>query len=82
MRVGVSGSSRRLHAERGERIRHRIGDHAADGDDAALARALGAERIDRRGVLFQHDGADVGKVGRGRHQIIGERAGQQLPCSS
>src|SRR5262245_779652 len=31
-----------------ERIGHRIGDHAADRDNAALAGALGAERIVRR----------------------------------
>src|ERR1051325_4325538 len=41
-----------------ERIGDRIGDHAADRDDAALAGALGAERIVRRGLLLQGMRAD------------------------
>ena len=55
-----------------------VGDHAADRDDAAFAGALGAERIVRRRLFLQGNGADEGKVARGRHQVIGERARQQL----
>src|SRR5262245_56353346 len=44
----------RLRAERAQRVRHRIGHHAAGGDDAALAGALRAQWIDRRGVT-SHD---------------------------
>src|SRR5262249_6642810 len=47
----------RRNAERGERVGDRVCDHAADRNDAALARALGAERIVRRGFLFERDHA-------------------------
>src|SRR5262249_59440471 len=52
----------RLRAESAQRVRHGIGHHAAGGDDAALAGALCAQRIDRRGVIFQDNSADVGEV--------------------
>ena len=67
-----------MHAERTERRRERVGDHAAHGNDAALSRALGAERVVGRGPLLQGEDADVREIGRGRHEIIGERAGQEL----
>src|SRR6516225_9663164 len=68
----------RLRAESAQRVRHGIGHHAAGSDDAALAGAFCAQRIDRRGVIFQDNSADVGEVAGGGDEIIGERAGQQL----
>ena len=44
----------RLDVERGERGGNRIGDDAADRNDAALARAFGAERIVGRGLFLEH----------------------------
>jgi len=41
-----------------ERVGDGVGDHAADRDDAALARALGAERIVRRGLFLERMGAE------------------------
>ena len=61
-----------------ERIGDGVGDDAADRDDAALAGALGAERVVRRRVVLQRVGADHGEVGRGGEKIIGERAGEEL----
>src|SRR5262249_42734956 len=52
----------RLDAERSERVGDGVRDHAADRNDAALARALGPERIVRRGLLLERDHAHVGKV--------------------
>ena len=57
----------RLDAERSERRRHRIGDDAADRNDAAFAGALGAERIVGRGLLFERHRPDGREVARGRH---------------
>jgi hypothetical protein len=68
----------RLDPERRERRRHRIGDDAADRDDAAFAGALGAERVGGRGLLLERHRPDVGEVAGGRQEIVGERAGQQL----
>ncbi len=68
----------RLDLERRQRIGDRIADGGGDGNDAALARALCAERIAWRGAQFQRHAAHIGKVGRGRHQIVGERRVQQL----
>src|SRR6185436_11866890 len=68
----------RLHVEGAERIGDRIGHDAAGRDDATLAGALGAERVDRGGGILQHDGADVREVIGGRDKIVGERAGQEL----
>ena len=45
---------------------------------AALARALGAERIGLGAPQFHGDGADIGEVGRQRHEIIGERGIEHL----
>ena len=78
MRDGDSGSSRGSTPKLAQRIRDRIGHDPASGNDAALARALGAERIDRRRVLLQHDRADVRKIARGGNEIIRKRPGQQL----
>src|SRR5882757_3295619 len=55
-----------LDPEAGERIGDRIGHHAAGRDDAALARSLGAERIDRRRLHFQRDAPQVGEIACGR----------------
>src|SRR6476620_3160846 len=68
----------RLHVECAERIGDGIGHDTAGRDDAALAGALGAERVDRGGGVFQHDGADVREVAGGRDKVVGERAGQEL----
>src|SRR6266702_6500569 len=43
----------RLNSERAERGGNRIGDDAADRNDAALAHALGAERIIGRGLFLE-----------------------------
>ena len=51
---------------------------APTAGDAALARALDAERIERaRRILGQHD-VDVGHLARGRHEIVGEGDGQRI----
>src|SRR5262249_18630076 len=68
----------RFDAKRTQRVRHSVGHHSAGGDDAALAGAFGAQRIDRRGVMFLHDGADIWKIAGRWDEVIGERAGQQL----
>ena len=58
-RDGDSGNSRGSTPSEDERVGDRVRDHAADRNDAALARALGAERIVRRGLVLQRDGADA-----------------------
>src|SRR5262249_55383575 len=68
----------RLDPERAERGGNRVGDDAADRDDAALARALGAERIVGGGPFFERDRPDARKVARRRQEIVGERAREQL----
>src|SRR6202035_5324077 len=37
-----------------------------------------AERVDGRGLLVGRDAAQLGKVPRGRQQVVHQRAGQQL----
>src|SRR5262245_31493994 len=64
--------------KRSQRVRDRVGDHAADRNDTALTGALGSERIVRRRVLLERDRTNVRKIIRGRQQIVGKRAGQQL----
>ena len=51
-------------AERAKRRGHRVGDHAADRNDAALARAFGAERVIGRRRIFERDCLDVREVRR------------------
>ncbi len=68
----------RLRAERRQRVGDGVGDDAGDRDDATFAGAFGAQRIGRRRLRFERDGADAGEVARGRQQVIGERAGEQL----
>src|SRR5262249_57107762 len=68
----------RLDSERTERRRDRVGENAADRNDAALARALGAARIVGRGPFLECDRADVRKIVRGGHEVVSERAGEQL----
>jgi len=48
-----------------------------DRDDATLA-APWRERIVRRGLFLQRMGADHREVTRGRQQVIGQGAGQEL----
>jgi predicted TIM-barrel fold metal-dependent hydrolase len=69
----------RFRAEIFQRRRDRIRDHAADRNDAAFAGPLGAERIVGRGCVLQRDHADARKFAGRRHQIVGERYGEQLP---
>ena len=47
---GAERQLARLDAEGGQRVGDRVGDHAADRDDAALAGAVGPERIYDRGI--------------------------------
>src|SRR5262249_33387037 len=61
-RGSASAAVRAGRRGRPQRIRYRVRDHTAGGDDAAFARALGAERVDWRGMIFQHDGADLRKI--------------------
>src|SRR6266567_7755890 len=72
------GKLARLDPERAERGGNRVGDDAADRNDAALARALGAERIVGRGFFFERDRPDARKVACRRQEIVGERAREQL----
>src|ERR1700726_176957 len=69
----------RLDAEVAQGVCDGIGHDAARGNDPALAGSLGPEGIDRRWVLLEHDGADIGKITGGGNEIIGERAREQLP---
>ena len=50
---GDSGNSRGSTPKRAERRRDRIGDGAADRNDAAFARAFDAERIVGRGIILR-----------------------------
>ncbi len=68
----------RLDAQRTQRIGNRVRHQAADRDDAAFAGALGAERIDRGGMRFHDEAANFRKITRGRHEIVGKRAGEKL----
>src|SRR5260221_11859864 len=68
----------RLDPERAERIRDRIRHDAAGRDDAALARALGAERIDWGWEHVGHDRTQIGKIACCRQQVVGKRANQKL----
>jgi len=68
----------RLDPERPERGGDCVGDDAADGNDAALARALGAERIVGRGPFLERDRPDVRKIACRRQEIVGKRAREQL----
>ena len=56
----------------------RGGDRAADAVDAALARALDAERIERRRIVLGQDDLDVRRLAHGRQQIVGEGDGQRI----
>src|SRR6185369_5646759 len=66
------------YPERAEGCGNRVGDDAADRNDAALARALGAERIVWRGAFLERDRSDVGKIARRGHEIIRERSREEL----
>src|SRR5215468_1396448 len=68
----------RLDAEGSERGGDRVRERAGDRDDAAFARALGAERIRWRGVLLKRDRGNLRIIGGKRDHIIGERADEQL----
>src|SRR5215813_7496463 len=70
----------RLDTQGLERGGDRIRECAPDRDDAALARALGAERIVRRRMQLERDRGDIGIVGRDRNEIVGERSDQRLPA--
>src|SRR5438094_8915558 len=70
----------RLDTQGLERSGNRIGEGAPNRDDAALARALGAERIVRRRMQLERDRGDIGIVGRDRNEIVGERSDQRLPA--
>src|SRR5215472_8666910 len=69
----------RLDSERAKRSGDRVGENAANRNDAALARALGTERIVGRGPLLECDRADMRKIARGGHEVVRERASEQLP---
>ena len=65
------------HVQRLQRIEHRIGQRRDRAGRAGLARALGAQRIERR----RHaaiDQRDRRQVFRARHEVIHEGAGQEL----
>src|SRR5665213_2607160 len=68
----------RLNVEVRQGIRHGIGHDAANRDQTALARSLRAERIVRAWLQLDRNGTDVGEIGCGRHQVVGEGARQQL----
>src|SRR5262249_143344 len=68
----------RVDAARAQRRRDRVGDRTADRNDAALASALGAERIVGRGKLLERDRAHHRIVGGERDHVVGERADQKL----
>src|SRR6266852_4426121 len=53
-------------------------DRCAHAGDAAFARALDAERIERARRLLGEDHVDVGRLARGRHQIVHEARGQRI----
>src|ERR1700716_1390746 len=53
-------------------------DHGAYRRDAAFARALDAERIERAWRLLGQDHLDAGRLARARHQVIGEAGGQRI----
>ena len=75
MLAGVSGRSR-LSAPRG--IGDRIGDADGRGHAVAFAHTLGAERRYRaQGVAVEDE--RIGHLARGRHQVVGERAGEEAP---
>src|SRR5437763_9470842 len=67
-----------LHAERAQRIGERVREHAADGDDAALTRALGAEGIQRRRAFLERVHVHVRKIGRDGERVVRERTGKKL----
>src|SRR5882672_9258886 len=64
--------------ERGQRMSYRVRERATGGDDAAFARALHTQRIVRRRIVLRDHAAQVRKVGSGRQEIVGERAGEEL----
>src|SRR5262249_38282521 len=81
---GEVGRGERQLTNDGARRRQRGGDGVrrggGRGHDAALAGTFGAERIRRGRRVLQRDAFDVRKVGGARQRVVGERAGQQLPC--
>jgi len=56
------GQFTRLDPQRRKRVRDGVGDHATDRNNAALARALGPERIVRRGLSSSAIAPDIGKA--------------------
>ena len=55
----------RRGSERRERCGDRIGHQPADRDDAAFAGSFDPERIGRRRLVLEGDGANVWEIGRG-----------------
>src|SRR5437899_12140355 len=68
----------RLRPERRQCMRHGIRKRATGRDNPTLAGALRAQRIVRARIVFGEDATQAWKVGRGRQQIVGERAGEEL----
>src|SRR5699024_1432318 len=67
-----------LDREALQRIGNGIADRAADRDQPALARSLGAERVVRARPQSKRDRAWRPEIGRCRQQVIGKRPGQKL----
>src|SRR5215831_14171742 len=74
----------RRDRQRADRVRHadrgldRRRDGRADAGDAALARALDAERIERGRGLLGKDHLDRRGLARGRHDVVGEACRQRI----
>src|SRR3954468_6163183 len=72
----------RRHRKLGDRagnadgVVDRGGNGSADRVDAALARALDAERIERRRKIFPQDDLDVGRLAHRGHQVVSEGDGE------
>ena len=53
--IGTQGQFRHLYPERRQGIRHCVGEGGPGGPDASLTRPFHAQRIERRGSLFESD---------------------------
>ena len=74
--ASFAGRERQVDLGDAERVRDRIGDAHRRAHAIALADALGAERRERR-RRFEMQDQRRRHFGRGRHQIVGERAGDE-----
>src|SRR5947209_4469045 len=75
---GREGQLPRLCTKLHQCCSHRIPDRCGNCHNAAFARTFGAQRIRRRRPKLKCDAAHIGKIGRERKQIIGERRVQKL----